>query len=54
MEDVPEAERRETARQVAEKILAGLRATVAYNVRAASAEATSVGSDGATDERHVR
>lgn len=46
MEDVPEAERRETAWQVAEQILAELQATVASNGRAASAEATSLGAEG--------
>jgi uncharacterized metal-binding protein len=54
MEDVPEAERRETAQQVAKQILAALRASVAAQGTAAPAEATSAGADGGADERHLR
>jgi uncharacterized metal-binding protein len=46
MDDVPEAERKATAQQVADKILAALRATVAAHDIAARAQATNSGSDG--------
>lgn len=43
MDDVPEAERKETARQVAEKILERLRASAASNGGAAPSEVSRVG-----------
>lgn len=51
MEDIPEAERKETARQIAEQILAGLQDTAFSKSSAMTAEAKNVTADrGAMDE----